>query len=89
MMENPKKAGSSSQRRPARQSPLLGAYEQHLGALKRYILRFLYVEEDVEDVVQEAFMRAYKAEANSEIREPKSYLFRVAKHVALNKIRQK
>lgn len=70
-------------------SPILGAYEQHLGALKRYVKRMLHVESDVEDVVQEAFLRAYKAEGGADIRQPKSYLFRVAKHVALGQIRQK
>ena len=71
-------------------SPILGAYEQHLSALKRYVMRILHVENDVEDVVQEAFLRAYKAEEGAaDIRQPKSYLFRVAKHVALGQIRQK
>lgn len=70
-------------------SGLLSAYEQHLNALKRYVMRIIHVESDVDDVVQEAFMRAYKAEKKGDIRQPKSYLFRVAKHVALNQIRQK
>lgn len=69
-------------------SSLLAAYEQNLSALKRYVMRIVHVENDVEDVVQEAFLRAYKSEAGSDIRQPKSYLFRVAKHVALNQIRQ-
>lgn len=60
-----------------------------MGALKRYVMRIVHAENDVEDVVQEAFMRAYKTEGDSDIRQPKSYLFRVAKHVALNQIRQK
>ncbi|MCT2533512.1 RNA polymerase sigma factor [SAR92 clade bacterium H231] len=70
-------------------TPLLAAYEQHLNALKRYVMRIIHAENDVEDVVQEAFMRAYKSEIEGDIRQPKSYLFRVAKHVALNQIRQK
>ena len=70
-------------------SPLLAAYEQHLSALKRYVMRILHAENDVEDIVQEAFIRAYKTEATGDIRQPKSYLFRVAKHVALNQVRQK
>ena len=70
-------------------SPILGAYEQHLSALKRYVMRILHVEHDVDDVVQEAFLRAYKAEGTADILQPKSYLFRVAKHVALGQIRQK
>ena len=75
--------------RGASRSPILGAYEQHLSALKRYVMRILHVEHDVDDVVQEAFLRAYKAEGGADIRQPKSYLFRVAKHVALGQIRQK
>ena len=70
-------------------SPLLAAYELHVNALKRYVMRIIHTENDVDDVVQEAFMRAYKSEADGDIRQPKSYLFRVAKHVALNQIRQK
>ena len=70
-------------------SPLLAAYEQHINALKRYVMRIIHTENDVDDVVQEAFMRAYKSETDGDIRQPKSYLFRVAKHVALNQIRQK
>lgn len=70
-------------------SPLLTAYQQHLSALKRYVMRIVRAENDVEDVVQEAFLRAYKTEAGGDIQQPKSYLFRVAKHVALNQVRQK
>lgn len=69
-------------------SPLLAAYEKHLSALKRYVMRIIHVENDVDDVVQEAFLRAYKSEVKSDIRQPKSFLFRVAKHVALNQVRQ-
>lgn len=70
-------------------SSLLEAYENHLSALKRFVMRIIHAENDVDDVVQEAFIRAYKTEADTDIRQPKSYLFRVAKHVALNQIRQK
>lgn len=68
---------------------IFATYQQHLAALKRYVVRILHVESDVEDVVQEAFIRAYQAESGGEILQPKSYLFRVAKHVALNQLRQK
>ena len=70
-------------------SPLLDAYEKYLGALKRYVMRVINTEGDVDDIVQEAFMRAYETEVRGNIRRPKSYLFRVAKHIALNQVRQK
>ena len=69
---------------------ILAAFQQHHLALKRFIARFVQNTQDIDDVSQEAFMRAYNTEAKgAEIRQPKSYLFRVAKHVALNHLRQK
>jgi len=68
---------------------VLGAYKIHMSALKRYISRLIGNGHDVEDVMQEAFLRAYNAESGKAIDQPKSYLFRVAKNVALNQLRQK
>jgi len=67
----------------------LGAYTVHVAALKRFVLRLLGNHNDVDDVVQEVFLRAYNAERSKEIEEPKSYLFRIARNVALNELRQK
>lgn len=71
-----------------KQSAVLGAYEEHLAALKRFVAR-LISPQDVDDVMQEAFLRAYRAEGDKPIEQAKSYLFRVAKNVALNQLRQK
>lgn len=70
-------------------SGILGAYEHHADALKRFIARFVHGSHDVDDVAQEAFLRAYSAEAQRPIEQPKSYLFRVAKNVALDQLRQR
>ena len=43
----------------------------------------------VEDVAQEAFLRAYAVERNRPIAQPKSFLFRIAKHVALSTLDRK
>ena len=67
---------------------ILGVYETHAGALKRFVSRFLGSQHDVDDVIQEAFLRAYNAECGKGIDQPKSYLFKVAKNVALNQLRQ-
>ena len=69
-------------------SAVLSAYKTHVEALRRFISRFVG-KHDVEDVVQEAFLRAYNAESGKPIEQPKSYLFRIAKHVALNQLRQR
>ena len=67
-------------------SGVLGAFEGNKPALRRYLSRFFSRAQDVEDALQEVFVRAFAAEARSAILMPRAYLFRVAKHVALNEI---
>jgi len=59
------------------------------GSLKSYLKRFLVRQQDVEDVVQETFARAYRAEQKCEIHSPKSFLFRVARNLALSELTRK
>lgn len=40
--------------------------------------------EDVEDLAQEAFIKAFAAESSRKIRFPKAFLFKVARNLALN-----
>lgn len=67
---------------------ILEAYQSNLSGLKRFLSRMLSNPHDVEDVVQETFIRAHLAERNSQIKQPKSYLFKIARNVALNQFRQ-
>jgi RNA polymerase sigma-70 factor (ECF subfamily) len=52
-------------------------------------MRFALREADIEDIVQETFLRAYESEQSQQIRSPKSFLFRVAHNIALNEIARK
>jgi len=70
-------------------SAVLRAYEAHFSALKRFVTRMLTSHHDVDDVMQEAFLRAYVVDSEKPIEQPKSYLFRVARNVAINQLRQK
>ena len=54
--------------------------------LKKFIARFLPVQQDIEDVAQEAFLRAYIAEQQKPIKQPRAFLFRVAKNLALTRL---
>jgi len=65
------------------------AYVKHQGPLKRFIGRFLRNSSDIEDVAQEAFLRAFTVERGRPIEQPKSFLFRIAKHLALNHLTRK
>lgn len=67
-------------------SRILTEFETGKHALRRYLWRFFSRTQDVEDMLQEVFLRAYAAEAKGPILLPQAYLFRVAKHVALNEI---
>ena len=64
------------------------AYVKYELAIKRFVSKFLPRPHDVEDVSQEAFLKAYAAERKHDIDQPKSYLFRVAKHIAISKLRK-
>lgn len=67
-------------------SRILTEFETSKTALRRYLGRFFRRPQDVEDFLQETFVRAYAAEARGPILMPRAYLFRVAKHVSLNEI---
>ena len=70
-------------------SAIQEAFTRHQGALKRFISRFLPNSYDIEDVSQETFLRAYTTEKTREIEQPKSFLFRIAKHIALTQLTRK
>jgi len=76
-VQSPKNSGVSS------------AFIENIDFLKNFLKRFLSKDEDIEDVTQEAYLKAYNIEQNSDIDNPKAYLFRVAKNVALNELNQK
>ncbi len=67
-------------------SGILNEFEASKPALRRYLGRFFARSQDVDDLLQEVFVRAYAMEARRPILMPRAYLFRVAKHVALNEL---
>ncbi|PHR60673.1 MAG: RNA polymerase subunit sigma-70 [Robiginitomaculum sp.] len=57
--------------------------------LKSFISRFVYRPQDVEDISQEVFIRAFKAEKTTDILKPEAFLFRIARNVAFNELKKK
>jgi RNA polymerase sigma-70 factor (ECF subfamily) len=57
--------------------------------LKRFLARFFSDRQDIEDVAQETYLRAYAAEQRKEIELPKAFLFRIAKNLALTELTRK
>ena len=69
---------------------LSSVFLEHQSSLKRFIARFFSRPQDVEDVVQETYLRAFGAvKAGEDLRSPKAFLFRIARNVALNELATK
>ena len=50
-------------------------------------LKSRFSELDLDDVIQEAYLRVFKAHEKKEVRAPKAFLFATARNIALNMIR--
>ena len=65
------------------------SFAENESALKRFLERFFYSAHDVEDILQETFLQTWSIEKKQKIQLPKSYLFRVARNMALKELRKK
>lgn len=70
-------------------SAISKTFLEHNLFLKRFLARFLRREQDIEDVVQEVYLKAYIAEKDRKIEQPKAFLFSIAKNLALNELNRK
>ena len=84
-----RRSSGQADRKAQASTPVYEAYARHESSLKRFIGRFLRSSPDIEDIAQEAFLRAYAVERTRPIEQPKSFLFRIAKHVALSQLTRK
>lgn len=87
-------AGSSKREKPKagvepRRSGIIEAFFNNQASLRSFISRYMVSSDEIEDVSQETFLRAYQAEQGKEISEPKAYLFRVAKNLMLSEFSKK
>jgi len=70
-------------------SAVTEAFLESNGLIKRFLAGFLRVHQDIEDVAQEAYLRAYMCEQRELIEQPTPFLFRVAKNLALTRLSRK
>ncbi|MCW8833692.1 MAG: RNA polymerase sigma factor [Colwellia sp.] len=56
-------------------------------SLARYILKMSVKKEDVDDILQEAFIRVYHEDKKKQIRSPKDYLFIVSRNLIYKGLR--
>ena len=71
-------------------SSVSAAFLEHSPVLKKFLARFFSSQQDIEDVAQEAYLRAYVAEQKKQgIEHPRAFLFRVARNVAMTELTKK
>ncbi len=64
-------------------SPILRAFLENERGLKRYLSRFFSRSQDVDDLTQETFLRAF-ADGGAGVHNPRAFLYRIARNLALN-----
>lgn len=62
---------------------VLDAFNECKSSLFRYIKRYIGSKDDPEDILQEAFVRTYRANEQTDIQFPKTYMFKTAKNLAI------
>jgi len=68
-------------------SEIYRVFESHRQALRRVVQRHKPAWADTDDLLQEAFLRAYAAEMKRGVDHPKAFLFTVARNTALGELR--
>lgn len=69
-------------------SDIYRAFLEHQTAIRRVIARYCAHPEDIEDLAQHTFLRGFAAETKTRIREPKAFLLRIARNLALSEIKR-
>ena len=59
------------------------------GLVRRIFARYFHNPQDIDDLTQEIFIRCFAAEMKSKIRDPRSFLLRAAKNLALSERKKK
>lgn len=68
-------------------SKITGIFLQHRVGLRKFLARYLRNDMDLDDVLQDAYLKAYDREKKGDsITNPKAFLFAVARNLALNEV---
>lgn len=67
-----------------RLSQIFRVFLQNERGLKRFLSRYFSRAQDVDDIAQETFLRAFAAEADRDVLKPRAFLYRIARNLALN-----
>ena len=62
------------------------AFLSNAGSLRHFLRRFFESGEDVEDLLQETFVKSFEAERSTDIAAPRAFLFKTARNLTLNEL---
>lgn len=62
---------------------------QNIRGYRKFLTRFFASSADIDDVLQDAYLKVHKAEGATRVRQPKSYIFKIIRNLALNEIANK
>ena len=71
------------------QSTIFKVFEEQQMPLKAFISRLIRKPQDIDDIAQETFVRAFLAEQKGTIQHPKAYLYRVARNLTFEILSKK
>lgn len=74
---------NAPRRTPSLMSSILRSFLENERGIKRYLSRFLPRAQDVDDLAQETFLRAF-AQGGAGVNNPRAFLYRIAHNLALN-----
>jgi len=66
-------------------TPIVSLFNSYAATIKRYVSKIVCAD-DIDDIVQETFVRSYEAELKHEIKYARSFMLKMAKNLALNHI---
>lgn len=72
----------------AKRISILDVFISYRPTLK-HMLKRIVPSDDIDDIVQETFIRAHEAEVRKRIEHPKAYIYKTARNLALNFIAKK
>ena len=62
---------------------------ENQSVVRRIVAKYRSNKEDVEDLVQDTFLKCFAADLKQTIHDPKAFIFRVAKNVAISEAKRK
>ena len=67
-------------------NPVVGAFIKCRDALTRSVMKMSVRPQDVDDILQETFLRAFVANDKREIRSPQDYLFVISRNLVIKRV---